>query len=94
MSRLPARGLLVTAKGDAVDFVSRCFFPATGIDEDPVTGSAHTTMAPYWSEKLGRGVLTAHQLSSRGGELICEPEGERVKLRGEALTYLRGEIEI
>ena len=94
ISDLPARGILVTAPGEAVDFVSRCFFPAAGIDEDPVTGSAHTTMAPYWSEKLGRGVLTAHQVSARCGEVICEPDGNRVKLRGQALTYLRGEIEI
>ena len=91
---LPVRGILVTAPGEAVEFVSRCFFPAAGIDEDPVTGSAHATMAPYWSEKLGRGVLTAHQVSARSGEVICEPDGDRVKLRGQALTYLRGEIEI
>ncbi len=94
VAALPARGALVTAPGEQADFVSRCFFPVAGIDEDPVTGSAHTTMATYWSKKLGRSSLTAQQLSARGGEVICEAQGDRVKLRGEALTYLRGEIEI
>lgn len=94
VAELPARGIMVTAAGAEADFVSRCFFPAAGIDEDPVTGSAHRTMAPYWAEKLGRSILTAQQVSTRCGEVICEPAGDRVKLRGQALTYLRGEIEI
>lgn len=86
------RGLVVTAKGEDVDFVSRCFYPELNIDEDPVTGSAHCQMAPYWSRKLGKTVLNAQQLSKRGGMLLCEIKDDRVLLFGTASLYLKGEI--
>ncbi len=92
VAKLTNRGLLVSAPGEQVDFVSRCFFPNAGIDEDPVTGSAHTTMAPYWSERLGKSELTAHQISSRGGKVHCQLEQDRVILGGKAVTYLTGEL--
>jgi PhzF family phenazine biosynthesis protein len=88
------RGVICTAKGDEVDFVSRCFFPAYGIDEDPVTGSAHTTMTPYWAEKLNKKKMTAQQISKRRGDLICELVGDRVEISGQARLYLKGEIEV
>lgn len=89
-----ARGTIVTAPGKEVDFVSRCFFPQSGIDEDPVTGSAHTTMIPYWAHKLDKKQLTAQQLSSRTGFLKCTYAGDRVEIAGQAVTYLAGEIEL
>ena len=89
-----ARGVIVTAQGDDVDFVSRFFAPQAGVDEDPVTGSAHTTLTPIWSEKLGKTLLTAQQLSKRKGDLICELKGDRVKITGKSVTYLIGEIDI
>ncbi len=92
VAKLDARGLLVTARGEEVDFVSRCFFPAFGIDEDPVTGSAHTLLAPYWSEKLGKTKLVAMQESRRSGKVYCEVLENRVILGGEAVTYLEGKI--
>lgn len=88
------RGVIVSASGDHVDFVSRFFAPGSGIDEDPVTGSAHTTLTPYWSQQLGKTKLSAKQLSKRGGELFCEDLGERIKISGKAVPYLIGEIEI
>ena len=88
------RGIIVTAKGAEVDFVSRFFAPGAGILEDPVTGSAHTTLTPYWSEKLGKNELTAKQLSARGGELRCKMAGDRVLISGQAKTYLVGKIEV
>ena len=75
-----------------VDFVSRFFAPKFGIDEDPVTGSAHCTLAPYWAERLNKTKMTARQLSKRGGEIVCEVEGNRVALTGRAVTYLEGKI--
>ena len=72
LGRFGGRGVLVSAKGEEVDFVSRCFFPNAGINEDPVTGSAHTTMTPYWSKELGKTDLVAKQLSKRGGQLHCK----------------------
>jgi len=92
--RLDARGVLVTARSGRpnVDFVSRCFFPAIGIDEDPVTGSAHCTLGPYWAAKLGRTELTAMQLSAREGLLRLRVGTERVQLTGRAVTTLRGEL--
>tara|TARA_Y100000385_G_scaffold285110_1_gene344416 strand:+ start:164 stop:946 length:783 start_codon:yes stop_codon:yes gene_type:complete len=90
----PVRGLIVSAKSLDYDFVSRCFFPITGVDEDPVTGSAHTTLTPYWAEQLGKDSLLAKQVSSRGGELKCVLEGDRVIIGGEAVTYLKGFITI
>ena len=94
LAELGGRGVIVTAMGGEVDFVSRFFAPQTGINEDPVTGSAHTTLTPYWSRVLGRKKLTARQLSARGGELVCESLGDRVKISGQAVTYLVGEINI
>lgn len=85
-------GVIVTAKGDACDFVSRCFFPQAGIDEDPVTGSAHTVLAPYWAKELGKKELSAQQLSSRRGFLSCHYLGNRVEISGYASTYLIGTI--
>lgn len=92
LKTLGSRGLIATAKGDAVDFVSRCFFPEAGIEEDPVTGSAHTTMTPYWAEKLGKTSMIARQLSARKGELSCVFKGERVNISGAAVTYMIGNI--
>lgn len=94
LSTIPARGIIITAPGDEVDFVSRFFAPQSGIDEDPVTGSAHTTLIPYWAEKLAKTELTAKQLSKRGGYLKCELDGDRVNIGGQARIYLHGEIEI
>lgn len=88
------RGVIVTAKGNNVDFISRFFGPQVGINEDPVTGSAHTTLIPYWSQILGKTRLTAQQLSERKGDLYCEYKGDRVLIAGNAVTYLIGEIEV
>jgi PhzF family phenazine biosynthesis protein len=87
-------GVIFTAKGNETDFVSRCFFPNSGIDEDPVTGSAHTMLAPYWSARLGKTRLNARQLSKRMGNLECEIVEDRIKISGQAVTYLKGEIEL
>ncbi|MDZ7808114.1 MAG: PhzF family phenazine biosynthesis protein [Gracilimonas sp.] len=94
LKEIPARGVIVTAKGDEVDFVSRFFAPQSGVDEDPVTGSAHTKSAPYWSKKLGKNELKARQISKRGGDLICRMKGDRVEILGHAVTYLIGEIDL
>lgn len=94
LKQLSARGLIVSAEGQNCDFVSRCFFPATGVDEDPVTGSAHTTLTPYWSEKLNKSKLIAKQISSRGGELTCEIHENRVYIGGNAVEYMCGDIKI
>lgn len=88
------RGVIVTSQGDDVDFVSRFFAPAYGISEDPVTGSAHTTLTPYWSNRLDKKNLTARQLSARGGFLKCVYNGERVLISGQAVLYMKGEIKI
>lgn len=84
--------IIITAKADTVDFVSRVFGPKVGINEDPVTGAAHTRLIPYWSKKLNKKTLSALQLSQRGGQLFCEDKGERVIISGNAVTYLIGEI--
>lgn len=94
LDQLDCRGVIVTAPGKEVDFVSRFFAPQCGIPEDPVTGSAHTTLTPFWSTKLNKTVLTAKQISKRGGELTCKYMGNRVKISGNAVCYLIGEIEI
>ncbi len=107
MSSIPARGIIVTAPGnpepkdgeEPVDFVSRFFGPQTGIDEDPVTGSAHTTLVPYWAEQLGKKELTARQLSQRGGFLRCKLNDDgmkpaRVDISGQVQLYLTGEIRL
>ena len=92
LATLRSRGIIVTAKGDNTDFVSRCFFPQSGINEDPVTGSAHTVLTPFWAQKLGKKKMSAIQLSKRKGFLDCELNEERVLISGKALTYLEGEI--
>jgi PhzF family phenazine biosynthesis protein len=92
IAALPARGIIVTAKGKQVDFVSRFFAPGAGINEDPVTGSAHTTLAPYWSAQLGKPALQAAQLSSRKGLLHCRHEGNRVAISGTAKLYMMGNL--
>ena len=93
LDQLDCRGVIVSAPGDKVDFVSRFFAPQCGIPEDPVTGSAHTTLTPYWAKVLGKNKMTAKQLSPRGGNLNCEYLGERVKIGGKAVLYMIGEIE-
>ncbi|WP_257669343.1 PhzF family phenazine biosynthesis protein [Parapedobacter tibetensis] len=92
ISKLDARGVIITAKGDKVDFVSRFFGPRTGINEDPVTGSAHTTLIPYWANLLHKNELIAIQLSERTGYLECRYLGERVEISGQGKLYLMGEI--
>ena len=86
------RGVIVTSSGFNSDFVSRFFAPQSGINEDPVTGSSHTTLTPYWSDRLGKIELTAYQLSSRKGYLKCKYQGARVEISGKAKTYMTGEI--
>ena len=92
LQQLERRGVIVTAAGDECDFVSRFFAPKYGIDEDPVTGSAHTLLAPYWSKQLGKSTLHARQLSQRSGELFCEVRGDRVHIGGKLVPYLQGFI--
>jgi predicted PhzF superfamily epimerase YddE/YHI9 len=94
VTALDAFAVIVTAPGKEADFVSRFFAPAKGIPEDPVTGSAHCTLIPYWAARLGRTELTARQLSRRGGELYCRLLGDRVDIAGRAVEYLRGEITV
>jgi len=94
INRSPEFGVIVTAKGDTCDFVSRYFSPNSVIGEDPVTGSAHCSLIPFWSERLGKTQLRAKQLSMRGGELLCEDCGERVNISGRAVCYMVGEIMI
>lgn len=89
-----ARGVIVTAPGVHVDFVSRFFAPQSGVDEDPVTGSAHTTLVPYWSGRLKKSALTARQISQRGGDLYCRDLGSRVEIAGNCRLYLKGDIYI
>jgi PhzF family phenazine biosynthesis protein len=84
--------VIATAPGRGADFVSRFFAPAQGVPEDPVTGSAHCTLIPYWSRRLGKKKLHAHQVSARGGELWCEDRGERVTISGKAVRFLEGTI--
>lgn len=88
------RGIIVTAKSKKYDFVSRFFAPAVGINEDPVTGSAHTMLIPYWSEQLQKKEMLAKQVSARGGVLHCKHLNERVEIGGKAVTYMVGEISI
>ncbi len=87
-------GLIVTAPGDASDCASRYFAPQAGIAEDPVTGSAHSTIVPYWAERLGKSDIHARQVSARGGDLSCRTEGERVVMGGQAVLFLEGEIRL
>jgi PhzF family phenazine biosynthesis protein len=92
LAKWDVRGVIATAKGEKSDFVSRFFAPQCGIDEDPVTGSAHTTLAPYWSALLNKKELSAIQLSARKGNLTCKHLNDRVEISGKARTYLIGEI--
>ncbi len=92
LSKVEHSALIVTAAGDSCDFVSRFFAPRKGIPEDPVTGSAHTTLIPYWSDRLGKQKMFARQISKRGGELWCEDRGARVGISGQAVRYLEGRI--
>jgi PhzF family phenazine biosynthesis protein len=94
VARLPWHGLVATAPGRERDFVSRYFVPQSGIAEDPVTGSTHCTLVPYWAKRLGKTRLRARQVSRRGGDLECELRGERVRMGGGAVLYLEGTIEI
>lgn len=93
LATVDARGIIVTAPGENVDFVSRFFAPAVGVNEDPVTGSAHTMLIPYWSRRLNKSELKARQISKRGGELMCRAlDGGRVEISGSACTFLTGKI--
>jgi len=94
LAKCHPHGVIVTAPGKEADFVSRFFAPSHGIDEDPVTGSAHCTLTPYWAQRLGRKQLRARQISRRGGELICEERGQRTRVSGRCALYLRGTIEL
>jgi len=94
ISSLDARGIIVTAQGKQVDFVSRFFAPLVGVPEDPVTGSAHTMLIPFWAKRLGKTTLLAKQLSPRGGVLFCDLRGDRVAIAGKAALYMTGEIRI
>lgn len=92
VAKLDSFALIVTAPGESSDFVSRFFAPGAGVPEDPVTGSAHCTLIPYWAERLGKKDLHAYQLSERGGELFCADRGDRVSIGGQCATYLSGTI--
>jgi PhzF family phenazine biosynthesis protein len=94
LAKLDCLGIIVTARGSDADFVSRFFAPGAGVPEDPVTGSAHCSLIPYWAEKLGKTKLSGRQISKRGGELYCELRGERVGIGGRAVIYSRAELEI
>jgi PhzF family phenazine biosynthesis protein len=94
ISQINARGIIITARGKDSDFVSRFFAPQSGIDEDPVTGSAHTTLTPYWSKRLNKNELTAVQISKRKGFLICKYKNDRTEISGKARMYMIGEIRL
>ncbi len=93
VASLPFHGLVLTAPGRACDFVSRYFVPQAGIPEDPATGSSHCVLAPFWAARLGKPLLRARQVSRRGGEILCEVRGDRVRLGGGAVLYLEGRID-
>ncbi len=94
LKKLDLRGVIVTSASKQYDFVSRFFAPKLGIDEDPVTGSAHTQLIPYWAQKLSKTKMRVKQVSDRGGELVCEMRGNRVLISGKAVKFLEGRIEI
>ena len=94
VAKLDTFAVIASAPGDQCDFVSRFFAPGAGIPEDPATGSSHCTLVPYWSNRLGKSKLHARQLSKREGELFCEDQGERVRIAGRVVEYLRGEIDV
>ncbi|MGH8434602.1 MAG: PhzF family phenazine biosynthesis protein [Pseudomonas sp.] len=92
LAKLPWQGVIITAAGEQHDFVSRFFAPAIGINEDPVTGSAHCSLIPYWAQRLDKQVLSAYQCSARGGELQCRLEGDRVKIAGHSVLVASGRL--
>jgi predicted PhzF superfamily epimerase YddE/YHI9 len=94
LGQVESLGIIVTARDETVDFVSRFFAPRAGINEDPVTGSAHCTLIPYWAQRLKKTELRAHQISQRGGELFCRLDGDRVAIGGRAAIYSRGSLEL
>ena len=94
VAKLDTFAVIASAPGDQCDFVSRFFAPGAGVPEDPATGSSHCTLVPYWSNRLGKSKLHARQLSKREGELFCEDQGERVRIAGRVVEYLRGEIDV
>lgn len=94
MKQLDTTGVIVTAKGETADVVSRCFYPALGVPEDPVTGSAHCHIVPYWSEKLGKEQLLCRQLSARSGELRCTLQDDRVLMSGNCVLYMEGKLNL
>jgi predicted PhzF superfamily epimerase YddE/YHI9 len=94
LTKLDCLGVIATARGDEADFVSRFFAPAVGVPEDPVTGSAHSTLIPFWAERLGKTELVARQVSKRGGTLYCRHLGRRVAIGGRAVVYCRGDLEV
>jgi PhzF family phenazine biosynthesis protein len=94
LKKLDCLGIIITAPGDEADFVSRFFAPSVGINEDPVTGSAHSTLVPYWARRLNKDTLHAYQMSKRRGELFCRYLGDRVEISGRAIPYLKGTITI
>jgi len=94
LKTLGNQGLIVTARGEHCDFVSRYFAPGAGIDEDPVTGSIHSVLVPYWSQQLGKSCLEARQLSARGGLLRCERKGDRIEIAGQAAFYMEGSVHL
>ena len=94
LKKVDGRGLVISAPGDEVDFVSRCFYPEAGIEEDPVTGSAHTMLTPYWANQLNKDELEAHQLSKRGGRLNCRLANDRVYISGSSVIFFEGAISI
>ena len=94
LAKINSRGVVISAPGNDVDFVSRCFFPQTGVDEDPVTGSAHTMLIPYWAKQLDKIQFKAHQLSARGGVLDCNLINDRVLISGKSVIYFEGMISI
>jgi predicted PhzF superfamily epimerase YddE/YHI9 len=94
LAKFDKMGVVVTAKGDHADFVSRYFAPKVGVPEDPVTGSTHCSLVPFWSDMMKKDRLIAHQVSARGGEIMCMQKGKRVYLAGHAVLYMRGAIEV
>ncbi|MFN2361372.1 MAG: PhzF family phenazine biosynthesis protein [Marinobacter sp.] len=94
LRKLGNQGVIITAPGNHCDFVSRYFAPGAGIDEDPVTGSIHSVLVPYWAEKLGKSTLLANQVSARGGVLRCELRGDRVAIAGQAAFYMEGNVQL
>ena len=94
IASVDTRGVIITAADDDYDFVARFFGPQVGVDEDPVTGSAYTELAPYWAERLGKNALRARQVSARGGDVFCELAGDRVKIAGGAVLFLQGTINV